>query len=271
MVVNPQRLLRNVFQVFNDMVQDYVGAGVDEYSGDPESINYVNYDCSRLFVENTDRPFFADRLFANRLINHVDALKIGAQQNKIYIFEGPHGSGKSTFLNNLLKKFEEYANTPEGNRYEVVWRLNRKMIHHNAMIERILSLKKFPSSSRLPAMKPKKTFSIMMKRSLPKRTILKFPAQVTTIPFFSYQNIFDADSLMMSLKTMNLNGNSLLPKSMNGYFAIIPVLSAAPYFRPFMIHSTTHSAYMLEFMQGPIVSIEDWEKALVFSTLAMSR
>jgi len=130
MVVNPARILRNIFQVFNDMIHDYVGEGVDEYSGDPESINYVNYDCSPLFVEDTDRPFFADRLFANRLINHVEALRIGAQQNKIYIFEGPHGSGKSTFLNNLLKKFEEYANTPEGSRYEVVWRLNHKMMRH---------------------------------------------------------------------------------------------------------------------------------------------
>ena len=131
MVVNPERILRNVFQVFHDMIHDYVGEGVDEYSGDPESINYVNYDCSRLFVDNTDHPFFADRLFANRLINHVDAFRIGAQQNKIYIFEGPHGSGKSTFFNNLLKKFEEYANTAEGSRYEVVWRLSRKMIRHN--------------------------------------------------------------------------------------------------------------------------------------------
>ena len=128
MVVDPGRLLRNVFQVFNDMIHDYVGEGIDEYSGDPESIHYVDYDCSRLFVEGADRPFFADRLFANRLINHVEALRIGAQQNKIYIFEGPHGSGKSTFLNNLLKKFEEYANTPKGSRYEVVWRLNHKMI-----------------------------------------------------------------------------------------------------------------------------------------------
>ena len=55
-------------------------------------------------------------------------MSVGAQQNKIYIFEGPHGSGKSTFLNNLLRKFEEYANTPEGMRYEVVWRLKRDQL-----------------------------------------------------------------------------------------------------------------------------------------------
>jgi predicted Ser/Thr protein kinase len=126
MIEHPSRVMRNVYQVYHDMIKTYVTDGEDEYQGDPESISYLNYDCSRLFVKDSDNPFFADRLFANRLIRHVDALKIGAQQNKIYIFDGPHGSGKSTFLNNLLRKFEEYANTEEGCRYEVVWRLSRK-------------------------------------------------------------------------------------------------------------------------------------------------
>ena len=122
----PALVLRNVFQVFHDMIMTYVGDGYDEYPDDPESIHYALYDCSRLFVEGADRPFFADRLFANRLISHVEAMRRGAQQNKIYIFEGPHGCGKSTFLNNLLRQFEAYANTDEGMRYEIVWRLRRK-------------------------------------------------------------------------------------------------------------------------------------------------
>ena len=91
-------VIRNIFQLFHDMIMAYVGEGVDEYPDDPESINYVYYDCRRLFVEDTDHPFFADRLFANRLMNLVEACKRGAQQNKIYIFEGPPGCGKSTFL-----------------------------------------------------------------------------------------------------------------------------------------------------------------------------
>jgi len=124
----PQQVVRNVMQTFHDMVHYYVGPGTDEYPDDPESINFVSYDCSRLFIEGSDRPFFADRLFANRLMNHVQAMKSGARQNKIYIFEGPPGSGKSTFLNNLLQKFEEYANSDEGSRYEVVWRLDRRML-----------------------------------------------------------------------------------------------------------------------------------------------
>ena len=125
---NPCAVLRNVFQVFYDMIKTYVGEGTDEYPDDPESIHFVNYDCTSLFVDGTDHPFFADWLFANRLINLVEAVRRGAQQNKIYIFDGPPGCGKSTFLNNLLMKFEEYTKTEKGLRYEAVWRLDRKLL-----------------------------------------------------------------------------------------------------------------------------------------------
>ena len=128
LTADPPGVIRNVFQMFNDMVREYVGEGEDEYPDDPESINYVNYDCSRLFVEGADHPFFADRLFANRLISRVDAMRRGSQQNKIYVFKGPHGCGKSTFLNNLLRKFEEYANTPGRQRYETFWRIDRELV-----------------------------------------------------------------------------------------------------------------------------------------------
>lgn len=124
-ISHPKRVIRNIYQVYSDMVDSLVSDGIDEYGDDPESIGFLKYDCSKLFVEGADRAFFADRLFANRLMRHVDSFKVGAKQNKIYIFDGPHGSGKSTFLNNLLHKFEEYANSPEGCRYEVVWRLKQ--------------------------------------------------------------------------------------------------------------------------------------------------
>jgi len=120
----PTQVLRNVFQVFHDMITYSLGAGFDEYPEDPESIHYVDYDCSKLFECDTDRPFFADRLFANRMVNLVESMKRGSQQNKIYIFNGPPGCGKSTFLNNLLKKFESYANMEEGMRYELIWKLD---------------------------------------------------------------------------------------------------------------------------------------------------
>jgi len=124
----PYDVLRNVFQVFHDMIKSYVEEGEDEYPNDPESIHFVNYDCTKLFVEGTDHPFFADRLFANRLIAQVESFRSGTQQNKIYIFDGPPGCGKSTFLNNLLLKFEEYTKTAGGARYESVWRLDRKLL-----------------------------------------------------------------------------------------------------------------------------------------------
>lgn len=123
----PNKVLRNVFQIFHDMVKTYVTEGIDEYPDDPESIDFIDYDFSRLLVEDADRPFFADRLFANRLMAHTEAMKSGAQQNKIYIFDGPPGCGKSTFLNNLLKKFEAYANTEEGTRFETLWRLDSSL------------------------------------------------------------------------------------------------------------------------------------------------
>jgi len=126
MIKNPYKEIRNVFLVFTDMIKKYVGEGHDEYTDDPESIHFSDYDCHELFVKDTDNPFFADRIFSNRFMSLTNSLRSGAQQNKIYIFEGPPGCGKSTFLNNLLLKFEEYCNTDEGSRYETVWRLNRK-------------------------------------------------------------------------------------------------------------------------------------------------
>jgi len=128
----PQRVFRNIFQIFYDMVYSHVGNGANEYPDDPESINYVYYDTNSLFVDSVDRPFFADRLFANRLVNHIGAFKRGAHQNRIYIFEGPHGCGKSTFLNNFLMKFEAYTRTDAGTTYETVWRLNKNEMGLNS-------------------------------------------------------------------------------------------------------------------------------------------
>ncbi len=127
-VANPYLVIRDVYQIYADMIESLVDPGSDEYGSDPESIGFLNYDCHKLFVEGSDRPFFADRLFANRLMRHIESFNVGTTQHKLYIFDGPHGSGKSTFLNSLLKKFEEYANSPEGSRYEVVWNLRHDQL-----------------------------------------------------------------------------------------------------------------------------------------------
>jgi predicted Ser/Thr protein kinase len=58
----------------------------------------------------------------------ADSFNKGASVNNIILFEGPPGSGKSTFLNNLLFKLEEYAKTEEGTTYKVYWKLDIKKL-----------------------------------------------------------------------------------------------------------------------------------------------
>ena len=120
----PTRSLRNIFQLFHDMIHYYVGDGFNEYPNDPESINYIHYDTAKLFVEESDHPFFADRLLANRLVTLADSLHSGAVRNKMLVFVGPPGSGKSTFLTNLLRQMENYVQTEEGAMYETVWQID---------------------------------------------------------------------------------------------------------------------------------------------------
>ena len=120
----PTRSLRNIFQLFHDMIHYYVGDGFNEYPNDPESLNYIHYDTAKLFVEESDHPFFADRLLANRLVTLADSLHSGAVRNKMLVFVGPPGSGKSTFLTNLLRQMENYVQTEEGAMYETVWQID---------------------------------------------------------------------------------------------------------------------------------------------------
>src|SRR3989344_999091 len=125
-IENPQRTIRNTFQLFHDMVKSYIGEGEDENPEDPENIGFVKYDCSRIFIQGSNYPYFVDRLFANRFVRQAEALRQGSQQNMIYIYEGPHGCGKSTFLNNLLRSFEQYTNTEEGQSFEILWDIEIK-------------------------------------------------------------------------------------------------------------------------------------------------
>ncbi len=119
----PEKVFRNIFQIFHDMIHYYVPEGIDEYQ-DEESAGFLHYDMTNLFVKGCDNPFYADRLFANRIINLSRIFKKGTQNNQIYLFEGPPGSGKSTFLNNLLLKLEEYTKTDDGTTYKINWKLD---------------------------------------------------------------------------------------------------------------------------------------------------
>ncbi len=125
----PELFFRNIFQMFYDMVNYYIDDGHEEYLDTGDNVGFVEYDCSKLFQENCSDPFFADRLFANRFMNLVESFKKGVQNNRMYLFEGPPGSGKSTFLTNLLFKLEEYSKTEQGAMYETLWRLDIDLIN----------------------------------------------------------------------------------------------------------------------------------------------
>lgn len=120
---NGELILRTIFQLFHDMIHFYITEEVDEYEGDSESVGFRKYNLDNLFIKDTRIPFFADRLFANRLVNLAKSFRMSAAPNKIYIFKGPAGSGKSTFLNNLLDKLERYVRSDNGILYEAVWRI----------------------------------------------------------------------------------------------------------------------------------------------------
>ena len=120
----PRHVFRNVFQLFYDTVQFHVPKIDIKKAKKKEPLGFVNYDCSNLFEKDCDDPFFADRLFTNRFMKLVDDIKQATQNNRIFLFEGPPGSGKSTFLNILLKKFEDYTLYSRGNLYETHWRLD---------------------------------------------------------------------------------------------------------------------------------------------------
>ncbi len=144
----PHKYFRNVFQLFSNMIYHYV-AEEDEYETDPENIKYKTIDCDRLLVDNTNTPFFADLPLANRLLRFADSFKEGAQQNKIYVFIGPPGSGKSTFLNNLLIRFQEYSQSSEGITYEVLWRLEDEQLGPNIAEDIKEALKDYYSRNKV--------------------------------------------------------------------------------------------------------------------------
>lgn len=123
-IQKPYDVFRDVFQVFHDMVHYYVKEQEQSEKNLFAESYFKNFDCHPLFQEGCDNPFFADRLFANRFMGLVKGFKDGTRTNQIVLFDGPPGSGKSTFLNNLLHKLEEYTKTSNGAMYATYWRLD---------------------------------------------------------------------------------------------------------------------------------------------------
>ena len=125
---DPEKFMRDIFQLIHDMIHYYVPPGTEEFPDEPESVHYKSYDFTRLFMQNSESPYFADRPFGNRFMSLIESFNQVADRNRIYIFEGPPGSGKSTFLKNFLLRFENYVKTDEGEVYETSWHINKELV-----------------------------------------------------------------------------------------------------------------------------------------------
>ncbi|MBM2814957.1 MAG: putative serine protein kinase, PrkA [Ignavibacteria bacterium] len=137
---NPEFVFRDIFQLFYDMFNHYVETPKDDWEGSPEYIGFIGYDFFKMFESDCDEPFFSDRLFSNRLMNLVRDFRKSTQNKNIFLFEGPPGSGKSTFLNILLQKLEDYAITDAGATYKTYWRLDIDYLGGFTGLEKYINL-----------------------------------------------------------------------------------------------------------------------------------
>lgn len=175
---DPKKTLRNIFQLFHDAVIYYVGEGKSEYPlDDPENIPFIEYDYSKLFEQDVENPYFADRLFGNRFVQEVKSLITGAQQNRILAFIGLYACGKSTFLNNLLQKFQEYINNGRE-AFEIFWEIDPTQFLHSegeARLSADVESEKFevscPSHDYPILIIPKDYRAEFLKKLLPKSEI----------------------------------------------------------------------------------------------------
>lgn len=142
---DPKLVFRDIFQLFYDMVHYYIPEGIEEYPDMDDNIGFRDYDSTRLFIEDCDDPFLADRLFINRLMRLFDSFKQGTLKNHIFLFEGPPGSGKSTFLNNIINKLEDYTRLKAGSFFKTYWRLDVERLGGFKVLER--KLQDMPSNS----------------------------------------------------------------------------------------------------------------------------
>lgn len=125
---NPKYYLRDIFQFFYDMIFHFIEKLPIKKASKIFSQIAEQFNLDGLLVENCDNPFFSDNLFAKRFLELVLTIKRISGQNRLILFEGPPGSGKSTFLNNLIQKVEEYASTTDGTLFKTYWRIDTEII-----------------------------------------------------------------------------------------------------------------------------------------------
>jgi len=160
----PNIILRDAFQLFSDAVNYYVEP--IKLRNPNQKSRLLKHNMKHLLVEDCESPFFADMHFANRLMEVVNTMRRGVQTNRIYIFEGPPGSGKSTFLNNLLSKVQDYTLMPEGVMLKTMWHLdldkigNKKTDFWNK-VEMIAQ--KYDNKEMLEILKNKKDLTLTQK------------------------------------------------------------------------------------------------------------
>lgn len=125
---NPKYYLRDIFQFFYDMIFHFIQKLPIKKASKIFSQITEQFNLDGLLVENCDNPFFSDNLFAKRFLELVSTIKRISGQNRLILFEGPPGSGKSTFLNNLIQKVEEYSSTTDGTLFKTYWRIDTEII-----------------------------------------------------------------------------------------------------------------------------------------------
>ena len=120
----PYLVFRTAPEILRDLVREKLVKKSETNPDDPEAIGYTGYDCSELLEKGHSQPFFASVMFSHVLAEEIEALAKNSRQNRIYVFEGPHGCGKSTFLKNLLAQYQEYIN--ENPMFEVFWKIEKE-------------------------------------------------------------------------------------------------------------------------------------------------
>ncbi len=118
-------VFRRAPEILRDLVLEKAVKRPENNPDDPESIGYTGYDLSELLEKGHSQPFFASIAFSHILVEEIQGMA-KALQNRIYVFEGPHGCGKSTFLRNLLDQYQEYVN--RNPMFEVFWKIEKEHI-----------------------------------------------------------------------------------------------------------------------------------------------